>query len=91
MLHLKKAETNEVTGKPKYQLVIRANNQLGTVMLNMLVQKDLPMSKKSDKDILTIDPTGDKGSPLPILIRVKTKEDANELISFIDNFKKEIS
>jgi len=42
------------------------------------------MTEKPGKDILTIDSTEVKGPPLPVLI----KEDADELISFIDNFKK---
>lgn len=69
----------------KYQVVVRAENTLGTILLNILLQKGIPLSSKG-KDVMTCDPAGDDGKPVMILIRVKNPESATELLSKLQGF-----
>jgi len=69
----------------KYQIVVRADNSLGTIMLNMIMAKNLPLTLKP-KGVLTCDPTGENGKPLMILIRVKTDDDAKQLYKKLQSF-----
>jgi nuclear pore complex protein Nup50 len=71
----------------KFQVVIRADNSLGTVMLNMMLNSELPVQKSGKNNVLTVDPTADAGKGVSILIRVKTGEDADELIEKLNEFK----
>jgi len=72
-------------GSGKYQIVVRADNSLGTILLNMIMPKNLPLTLKP-KGVLTCDPTGENGKPLMILIRVKTDDDAKQLLKKLQSF-----
>jgi len=71
----------------KYQLVVRADNNLGNLLLNMLLVKTLPLEKKSAKDVMTFDVAGNNGKGMPILLRAKSEDDANEMLGKLKEFQ----
>ncbi|XP_062990432.1 nuclear pore complex protein Nup50 isoform X1 [Elgaria multicarinata webbii] len=79
MLHLKPAENQ------KTQLLIRADTNLGNILLNILVPPKMPCSRTGKNNVLIVcvpnPPVDEKNAtiPVPMLIRVKTSEDADEL------------
>jgi len=88
MLYLKKTETG------KTQLLVRAETNLGNILLNIILIKDIPTSRRGKKDVMIvcvpnppIDPKATEQTPIPMLIRVKTEEDADDLKTQLDNFK----
>ncbi|KAJ7329455.1 hypothetical protein JRQ81_015629 [Phrynocephalus forsythii] len=78
-LHLKNA------GNQKTQLLVRADTNLGNILLNILVPPKMPCSRTGKNNVLIVcvpnPPFDEKNAtvPVPILIRVKTTEDADEL------------
>jgi len=72
VLYIKKSDAG------KYQVVVRAENNLGTILLNILLTKDLPVTANGMK-VITCDLSGDNGKPLSIVIKVKSEADATEL------------
>ncbi|XP_072856962.1 nuclear pore complex protein Nup50 isoform X2 [Pogona vitticeps] len=78
-LHLKNA------GNEKTQLLVRADTNLGNILLNILVPPKMPCSRTGKNNVLIVcvpnPPIDEKNAtdPVPILIRVKTSEDADEL------------
>ncbi|KAM3832862.1 nuclear pore complex protein Nup50 isoform 2-T2 [Vipera latastei] len=89
-LHLKPASNQ------KTQLLIRADTNLGNILLNILVPPKMPCSRTGKNNVLIIcvpnPPIDEKNAtvPLPILIRVKTSEDANELHKILLEKKEEV-
>jgi len=81
MLYIKKLNGG------KHQVVVRADNNLGTVILNILLQKSLPLEKKSAKDVMTIDVHGNNDKGMPILLRVKSEAEATELLNKLKEFQ----
>uniref|UniRef100_A0A8D2ZUT3 Nuclear pore complex protein Nup50 n=2 Tax=Scophthalmus maximus TaxID=52904 RepID=A0A8D2ZUT3_SCOMX len=86
-LHLK--ETTE----GKTQMIIRADTNLGNILLNVMVQASMPCSRVGKNNVMVIcvpnPPVDDKnpGSPVPLLVRVKTAEDADELHKTLEEKK----
>ncbi|KAF7651804.1 hypothetical protein LDENG_00105150 [Lucifuga dentata] len=86
-LHLKP------TTEGKTQLVIRAHTNLGNILLNILLQSSMPCSRVGKNNVLVVcvpnPPIDDKNpsSPVPMLIRVKTAEDADELLKTLEEKK----
>ncbi|XP_071402278.1 nuclear pore complex protein Nup50 [Centroberyx affinis] len=86
-LHLKPASEG------KTQLIIRADTNLGNILLNILVQASMPCSRMGKNNVMVVcvpNPAVDDknpGSPVPLLIRVKTAEDADELHKILDEKK----
>ncbi|KAG9491264.1 hypothetical protein GDO78_006568 [Eleutherodactylus coqui] len=78
-LHLKNL------GDQKTQLLIRADTNLGNILLNILVQPSMPCSRTGKNNVVIVcvpnPPTDEKNPTVPVtmLIRVKTTEDADEL------------
>ncbi|XP_060109718.1 nuclear pore complex protein Nup50 isoform X2 [Heteronotia binoei] len=78
-LHLKPA------GNQKTQLLVRADTNLGNILLNILVPPNMPCSRTGKNNVLIVcipnPPIDEKNAtvPVPMLIRVKTSEDADEL------------
>ncbi|XP_060634121.2 nuclear pore complex protein Nup50 [Anolis sagrei] len=78
-LHLKTA------GNQKTQLLVRADTNLGNILLNILVPPKMPCSRTGKNNVLIVcvpnPPVDEKNAtiPVPMLIRVKTSEDADEL------------
>ncbi|XP_039397472.1 nuclear pore complex protein Nup50 isoform X1 [Mauremys reevesii] len=78
-LHLKPA------GNEKTQLLVRADTNLGNILLNVLVPPKMPCTRTGKNNVLIVcvpnPPIDEKNSTVPVtmLIRVKTSEDADEL------------
>lgn len=86
-LHLKEIEEG------KTQMVIRADTNLGNILLNIIVQASMPCSRVGKNNVMVVcvpnPPVDDKNasSPVPLLIRVKTAEDADELHKTLEEKK----
>nr|XP_033471027.1 nuclear pore complex protein Nup50 [Epinephelus lanceolatus] len=86
-LHLKNTEDG------KTQMIIRADTNLGNILLNIIVQASMPCSRLGKNNVMVVcvpnPPVDDKNptSPVPLLIRVKTAEDADELNKILEEKK----
>ncbi|XP_058529154.1 nuclear pore complex protein Nup50 [Ochotona princeps] len=78
-LHLKP------TASQKTQLLVRADTNLGNILLNVLIPPNMPCSRTGKNNVLIVcvpnPPLDEKNASAPatMLIRVKTSEDADEL------------
>ncbi|XP_034825405.1 nuclear pore complex protein Nup50 [Maniola hyperantus] len=83
-LYIKKIEE---TGK--HQLLVRANTSLGNVLINMILSSSLPTQRMGKNNVMMVCmPTPDsKPPPTSILLRVKTSEDADELLDTLNKYK----
>lgn len=78
-LHLKPTTTQ------KTQLLVRADTNLGNILLNVLIPPNMPCTRTGKNNVLIVcvpnPPIDEKQPTLPVtmLIRVKTSEDADEL------------
>lgn len=86
-LHLKE------TAEGKTQMIIRADTNLGNILLNILLSSSMPCSRVGKNNVMVVcvpnPPLDDKSpsSPVPLLIRVKTAEDADELHKILEEKK----
>lgn len=78
----------------KTQLLVRAATNLGNVLLNILLNPKMPAQRMGKNNVLIVcvpNPPLDTGeeatSPVSMLIRVKTGEDADELLEKITHYK----
>lgn len=85
MLYIKKLDDG------RYQVVVRADNNLGTVILNILLQKSLPLEKNGKNSIMTMDLQANNQKGMPIFIRVKTEDDAEELLKKLKEYQQSSS
>lgn len=83
-LYVKKIEESG-----KYQLLVRANTNLGTISLNMILSSSIPMQRLGKNNVMLVCiPTPDhKPPPTTVLIRVKTSEEADELLETLNKYK----
>ncbi|XP_015426240.1 PREDICTED: nuclear pore complex protein Nup50 isoform X2 [Myotis davidii] len=78
-LHLKP------TANQKTQLLVRADTNLGNILLNVLIAPNMPCTRTGKNNVLIVcvpnPPVDEKNAAAPVtmLIRVKTSEDADEL------------
>ncbi|NP_001089033.1 nucleoporin 50kDa S homeolog isoform X1 [Xenopus laevis] len=78
-LHLKPVEDK------KTQLLVRADTNLGNILLNILVQPSMPCSRTGKNNVMIVcvpnPPIDEKNPTVPVtlLIRVKNAQDADEL------------
>ncbi|XP_053097812.1 nuclear pore complex protein Nup50 isoform X1 [Pangasianodon hypophthalmus] len=86
-LHLK------LVSEGKLQLLIRADTNLGNILLNIMVHSSMPCSRTGKNNVMVVcvpnPPVDDKNpsTPVPMLIRVKTAEDADELHKLLQEKK----
>ncbi|KAI5617823.1 nuclear pore complex protein Nup50 [Silurus asotus] len=86
-LHLK-----QVT-EGKLQLLVRADTNLGNILLNIMVHSSMPCTRTGKNNVMVVcmpnPPVDDKNpsTPVPMLIRVKTPEDADELHKLLQEKK----
>uniref|UniRef100_A0A2P2HY03 Nuclear pore complex protein Nup50-like n=1 Tax=Hirondellea gigas TaxID=1518452 RepID=A0A2P2HY03_9CRUS len=80
----------------KTQLLVRAATNLGNVLLNIVLNSSLPTMRTGKNNVLIvcvpnppIDPKVESNTPVTMLIRVKTSDDADELLKKIDEHKGE--
>ncbi|KAK9526005.1 hypothetical protein VZT92_016665 [Zoarces viviparus] len=85
-LHLKQTDGN-------VQMIIRADTNLGNILLNILLQASMPCTRVGKNNVMVVcvpNPAVDDknpGSPVPLLIRVKTAEDADLLHKTLEEKK----
>ncbi|OCT88043.1 hypothetical protein XELAEV_18016672mg [Xenopus laevis] len=78
-LHLKPVENK------KTQLLVRADTNLGNILLNILVQPSMPCSRTGKNNVMIVcvpnPPVDEKNPTVPVtlLVRVKSAEDADQL------------
>ncbi|XP_018331221.1 nuclear pore complex protein Nup50 [Agrilus planipennis] len=74
----------------KTQLVVRADTNLGNVLLNFILSENIPFQRMGKKDVMGVAlPTPDsKPPPIPILLRVKSPEEADNLLQQLEKYKK---
>lgn len=91
--HLKPAGD---AARGKAQLIIRADNTLGTILLNILVSKEMTLSvNKNNLSLACVPnpplPRATKAEPevrpVPFLVRLKAESDAKELLEKIDQIR----
>lgn len=83
-LHLKPVEDSDKT-----QMIIRADNSLGTILLNIILAEAIPTKLMGANNVMMVcNPTPQDTSPVSVLIRVKTGEEAKELLETIVKYKK---
>ncbi|XP_045521443.1 nuclear pore complex protein Nup50 isoform X2 [Pieris brassicae] len=73
----------------KHQLLVRANTSLGNILLNLVLATSVPTQRMGKNNVMLVCiPTPDaKPPPTPVLIRVKTSEEADELLEKLNNYK----
>ncbi|GBM68967.1 Nuclear pore complex protein Nup50 [Araneus ventricosus] len=79
----------------KTQLLIRADTSLGNILLNIVLSASLPMSRTGKNNVLLVcvpNPPvdgnkADSKEAIPMLIRVKTSEEADELLETLNKHK----
>jgi len=78
----------------KTQLLVRADTNLGNVLLNILLSPQIPTTRVGKNNVMLVcvpnppvDPKADSSAPCPMLIRVKTGGDADELKAKLDELK----
>jgi len=88
MLYLKSVDGG------KTQLLIRADTNLGNVLLNIILSSGIPTTRVGKNNVMLVcvpnppvDPKSESSEPCPMLIRVKTTEDADELKAKLDEYK----
>jgi len=88
MLYLKSVDGG------KTQLLIRADTNLGNVLLNIILSSGIPTTRVGKNNVMLVcvpnppvDPKSESTEPCPMLIRVKATEDADELKAKLDEYK----
>lgn len=73
----------------KVQLIVRADTNLGNILLNILLKSEMPTKRLKNNLVLVCIPTPES-EPVPktVLVRVKTEDDAMELLEEIEKHKK---
>lgn len=71
-----------VSGGAKTQLLVRADTSLGNVLLNTLLFQSMPLQRMGTNNVMLVCvPTPEaEPPPIPVLLRVKTAEDADKLL-----------
>lgn len=83
-LYLKKVDDT------KTQMIVRADTNLGNILLNIMIVDGLPVSRMGKNNVMVVCvPTPDaKPPPTSVLLRVKTTEEADDLLAIINKHKK---
>ncbi|XP_005178396.2 nuclear pore complex protein Nup50 [Musca domestica] len=83
-LYLKPIESSEKT-----QLIVRADTNLGNILVNLILSSAIPAQRMGKNNVMMVCiPTPDVEKPTPMLLRVKTGEEADELLATIEKYKK---
>ncbi|XP_072748485.1 nuclear pore complex protein Nup50 [Anoplolepis gracilipes] len=78
------------TPNGKTQLIVRADTALGNLLLNTLLTQSIPIKRMNKNTIMLVClPMPDSSPPpVPMLLRVKTSEVADELFETLNKYKK---
>ncbi|CAG9820148.1 unnamed protein product [Phaedon cochleariae] len=84
-LYLKPIEDRE-----QVQLIVRADTSIGNLLCNFILSKSIPTKRIGNKDVMLVClPTPDfNPPPVPVLLRVKSGEEADQLLEVLDKHKK---
>lgn len=79
-----------VKDSDKVQLIVRADTNLGNVLCNLILSESIPTQRLGNKDVMLVClPLPDsKPPPTTVLLRVKTAEDADNLLETLQKHKK---
>jgi len=73
------------TDDGSHRILVRADNSMGNILLNMKLTSDIPLSLNLEKkQVITIDPH----KPCPISFMVKTTDQAQDLFDVMDKCQK---
>ncbi|KAJ8956176.1 hypothetical protein NQ318_020727 [Aromia moschata] len=74
----------------KVQLIVRADTNLGNLLCNFILAECIPTKRIGKKDVMLVClPTPDvKPPPIPVLLRVKSPEEADNLLEVLEKHKK---
>lgn len=82
-LYLKKVKDDKI------QLIVRADTNLGNILLNILLSAAIPAKQLKNNVVLVCIPTPEsEPKPKSVLVRVKTADDAAELLTEIQKYQK---
>lgn len=78
------------TPNEKMQLIVRAGNSLGNILLNTLLSESIPLKRMNKNTVMMVCvPTPDSNPPpTSVLLRVKTSEDADTLMEALEKNRK---
>ncbi|XP_076236110.1 nuclear pore complex protein Nup50 [Calliopsis andreniformis] len=78
------------TPNDKTQLIVRAETSLGNLLLNTLLTESIPTKRMNKNTIMLVCLPKPESSPppVPVLLRVKTDEDADALLNALNKHKK---
>lgn len=73
----------------KVQLIVRADTNLGNILLNFLLKSAAPPKRLKNNVMIVCVPTpeADPTKPKSVLIRVKTEDDATELLQEVEKYQ----
>lgn len=78
-LYLKPVKDSEKT-----QLLVRADTNLGKILINLILSEGIPSQRMGKNNVMMVCiPTPEETKPVSILLRVKTGEEADELLEQI--------
>lgn len=74
----------------KTQLIVRADTNLGNLLVNTLLTAGLPIQRMGTNNVMLVCvPTPDtKPPPIPVLLRFKTSDDADEAYNKLKKYIK---
>lgn len=79
----------------KLQMVVRADTTLGNIILNIIISPSMPLQRQGKNNVSLVcvpnppvDKKADPNKPIPMLIRVKTTEDADQLLEKMEELRK---
>lgn len=79
-----------IPSSEKVQLIVRADTNLGNLLCNFILSASIPIKRLGKKDVMLVCiPTPDtKPPPVPMLLRVKSPEEADRLLENLEKHKK---
>ncbi|KAH8261160.1 hypothetical protein KR044_004104 [Drosophila immigrans] len=73
-----------VKDSDKTQMLVRADTNLGNILINLILSKGLPCQRMGKNNVMMVCvPTPEESKAMSILLRVKTGEEADELLEQI--------
>lgn len=73
-----------VKDSEKTQLLVRADTNLGKILINLILVEGIPSQRMGKNNVMMVCiPTPEETKPRSILLRVKTGEEADELLEQI--------
>lgn len=79
----------KIGDEEKYQLLVRAETVMGNVLVNVLLTTSVPTQRMGKNNVMMVCmPTPqDLPPPTTVLLRVKTADEADNLLSTLNKYK----